>query len=144
MKALTGMGRSGKSTILGMFMGELGRSGTSDGDIVHIDSDIDRETLPAEMRTPVMVFRVGDHERFEGAFGKAGGPTDPRRANCIMIGNAVGTVFFRDDGNPVFSVIDRIPLDPETEGVHGFLRRELRESERRKREAEKRSSGSTK
>lgn len=104
---------------------------------------LDGFIFPVDMRTLVMVFRVSDHERFEEAFGKAGGLIDPQRANYIMIENAVGTVFFKDDSNPIFSVIDQIPLNPAMEDVYEFLQRELQESEKRKRKAkEETSSGS--
>mgnify|MGYP004434530699 CR=1 FL=1 len=48
IKVLTGIRRSGKSTILEMFMEELRESGVPEGDILYIDFDEDPDALPGD------------------------------------------------------------------------------------------------
>ena len=57
-----------------------------------------------------------------------------------MVENAVRWVFFKDESNPIFNVIDQIVLNPEMEDVYEFIERELIESERQKKNAKQQQS----
>ena len=108
------------------------------------DRELDGFILPIDMRTLFLIFRIEDKEAFEDLFCQAPGLIDPIKVNRVMVGNAIETVFFKDDSNPIFGAVDQIVLNPNMVETYVFLfneRKRAEEKEQRdKEEARKRSS----